>query len=168
MEWLLWLKETALGCADNLLQMLVIIIPLMIAMEFIKEYKVLEKLSPALSPALAFLGLPKEAVFPILAGIFFGILYGAGLIIQAAKDGSLTHKHMTLVCCFLVICHSAVEDHALFGAQGANAILLLVLRLFFAVMITWLINKILPEKHQTPTKKDFAVLQSIDTCNHEH
>lgn len=166
MDWLAWIKSALFGCADNLFQMIIIIIPLMIGIEFIKEFKLLERVSPALSPALGFLGLPKEAVLPILAGLFFGIIYGAGLIIQSAKEGKLTHKQMTLVCCFLVICHSMIEDHALFGAQGANAVLLLLLRLVLAVIVTWCANKLLPEKQIPPTKKDYAILNSIDTCQH--
>jgi len=168
MEFLIWLKATALGCADNLFQMIIIIIPLMIAIEFLKEFRLLEKFSPKLAPAMRVIGLPAEAVLPILAGLFLGIIYGAGLIIQSAKDGSLTHKQMTLVCSFLVICHSIVEDHALFGAQGAAAVLLVFLRLAFAILITFVLNKVLPEKKQAPTDKDFAVLNSLDTCGHQH
>ncbi|MHB8157836.1 MAG: nucleoside recognition domain-containing protein, partial [Desulfocucumaceae bacterium] len=88
------------------------IIPIMIVMEIAREYKMLELFSKKTAPVLKLFGMSPEAAFPLLAGFFFGISYGAGLIIEAAESGRITWRDMFLVNVFLAVCHAVVEDTA--------------------------------------------------------
>jgi len=118
-----------------------VIIPLMIAMEFLKEYKVIDKLSNLLSPLSRLLGMSKKTIFPLVVGLTLGLAYGAGVIIQIAKEGELSKKDLYLLLIFLIACHSVIEDTLLFVAMGANGWLLLSFRIVVALILTILASK---------------------------
>ncbi|WP_252187871.1 nucleoside recognition domain-containing protein [Anaeromonas frigoriresistens] len=118
-----------------------VIIPLMIAMEFLKEYKIIDKLSNLLSPLSRLLGMSKKTIFPLVVGLTLGLAYGAGVIIQIAKEGKLSKKDLYLLLIFLVACHSVIEDTLLFVAMGANGWLLLSFRIVVALILTILASK---------------------------
>ena len=135
MSWS-WFLETLVGCGHMMFQILMIAIPLMIFVEFCKYWNIMEKCAPVFRPIMGFMGLPKEAVLPILAGLFFGLLYGAGVILQYAADGALQKKDMIGIAIFLVCCHSLFEDNMLFFTVGANVPLILGIRLVLAIFLT--------------------------------
>lgn len=118
-----------------------IVIPLMIIMEILKDYKILDKLSRVLSPIAKFLGISEKSTFPLIIGLFLGLSYGAGAIIQSSKEGDLTKKDMYLIIIFLVACHSVIEDTLLFASMGANGWLLLILRTLTAIILTSLVAR---------------------------
>jgi len=132
-----WLIEIIRGAVSSLVMLILIAIPLMVVIEFAKEFRLIDKLGPFLSPVLKAFRLPEHAVFPLLAGIFFGLVYGAGVIIQSAKEGLLTKENMFVVCLFLVIFHSIIEDTMLFVAVGANFWFIVLVRLMLAVMLAF-------------------------------
>lgn len=134
-------QTTGWGIFNLIKQMVVIIIPIMICMEILKDLKVLDRLTTKLHWTVKPFGLPQAAVFPLLVGLVLGLSYGAGFIIQAAKDGSLTKRDLYLVSLFLVINHSMFEDTLLFAALGANAWLLITFRFVTSVIITWVVSK---------------------------
>ncbi|MFZ5644282.1 MAG: nucleoside recognition domain-containing protein [Bacillota bacterium] len=138
MDWISFVREAAGGSIKNIAIMMSIIVPIMILLEMARELKLLERISKKLAPALKVFGMSPETAFPLIAGIFFGISYGAGVIIDAAKSGKITLKDMILVNVFLSVCHAVVEDTALFLALGANPWVILPGRLAAAVLITYL------------------------------
>lgn len=117
-----------------------IVIPIMVFIEILKAYSVLEKIYFVLEPLLKFLKLPKEAALPLMAGLIFGITFGAGLIIQAVREGHLSGKDIVIVNVFLALCHSLIEDTFLFVALGASAVILISVRLIFALSITFILT----------------------------
>ncbi|MDO4581719.1 MAG: nucleoside recognition domain-containing protein [Bacillota bacterium] len=146
MDWALWFTDTGLGCLKFLLKLAAIIFPLMIGIELLKQYKLLEKLTHPLEPLMRLIGLPADAAYPMFAGLVFGFFYGGGLIIDFAKQGILTHKQMVLTCVFLAICHSVLEDHALIIAIGGQGLMLLAVRFVIAVLVTMALSRILKDK----------------------
>ncbi|HEX3033270.1 MAG TPA: nucleoside recognition domain-containing protein [Bacillota bacterium] len=139
-DWHFW-QQTALGLFSLIKQMAVIVIPLMLVMEIIKDAQVLDKLTGWLSWTVRPFALPTAAVFPLLVGLVFGLAYGAGLIIQASREGTLSKRDLYLISLFLVINHSAFEDTLLFVAIGANGWLVLIFRFVTSIAITWLVSK---------------------------
>ena len=75
--------------------------------------------------------------FSILTGIILGITYGAGILIE--EKNKLTKKELLFVGTFLMIAHSLIEDPLLFIIFGANFWILVIVRLFFAVVISYLV-----------------------------
>ena len=149
---MIWLWETCLGCGKSLWSMAIIIVPLMIGTEFLRHYHVLEKIGRIFTPPLKTIGLPKEAVYPLFAGLFVGMLYGAGLIVESANQGELTKKHLFLIFLFLVIFHSIIEDHLIFAALGANIIPIFILRLITAILVVFCANKFCYKTQKTEAK----------------
>lgn len=130
------LVESFHGIARTVGLLLAIVIPLMIALEVLKEAKILERLARRAEPVAGRLGLSGRATFPFLAGLVFGLAYGAGVIIESAREGELSQADRRLLCIFLVACHAIFEDTLLFVPFGVNPALLLGTRLTLAVAIT--------------------------------
>lgn len=140
MDWNLFAVEAARGSALNVLIMASIIIPIMIMLEIARDLRVLDRFSNKAAPALKIFGMSPEAAYPLLAGFVFGISYGAGVLIEAARSGRISWKDMFLVNVFLSACHAIIEDTALFIAMGANPLVIIVGRLVMAVIITYLFS----------------------------
>jgi len=78
--------------------------------------------------------------FSIITGLILGITYGAGILIKE-KD-NLSKNDIFFVGTFLMICHSLIEDVALFVIFGANIWVLILIRLFLAIILSYLLLKI--------------------------
>ncbi|MFA5524368.1 MAG: nucleoside recognition domain-containing protein [Tissierellales bacterium] len=135
------LKEGATGSISSILNMAKIIIPLMVVIQVLKDLNVLGKLSNNMKPLAKFLGISEDSTFPLIIGLTLGLAYGAGVIINSAKEGNLSKKDLYLVVIFLVACHSVFEDTLLFVAIGANGWLLLGIRVIVALVLTTLAAK---------------------------
>jgi len=135
--------EALWGSITSVLQIAAIVIPLMIFIEILKDVNILDRLVKLFAPFTNFLGFSKSAALPFLAGLIFGISYGAGLILDASRQGNLSKKDLLLLSLFLVICHSIFEDTFIFVAVGANALIILLGRFLFAVLVTIMANKFL-------------------------
>lgn len=129
------------GSLKSVTKIAMIIIPIMVIIEVLKALSILEKFYFLLQPLLKIFKLPKEAALPVMAGLIFGITFGAGLIIQAAREGYLTTKDLIIVNVFLALCHSLLEDTFLFVVLGANAITLISIRLILAIIITFMLAR---------------------------
>jgi len=138
------LQEALLGSLSNVLQIALIVIPLMIFIEIIKDLNWLHYLTGVLAPFTRWMKLPQEAGLPLMAGLFFGISYGAGIIIQAAREGTLSSSDIYRINLFLVRCHSVFEDTILFAAIGAIWLPVLVYRLVLAVAVCAAISRFWP------------------------
>lgn len=136
MEFLNMIKEGITGSLSYVFNIALIIIPLMIVMQFLKDLKILDKLSNYMEPIARVLGISKKSTFPLLIGLLLGLAYGAGVIINSAKESDLSKRDLYLVIIFLVACHSVIEDTLIFVALGANGWLLLGVRLVIAFVLT--------------------------------
>ncbi len=143
MDFWLYLKESLTGSMNSVITMAKIIIPLMIVMEILKDFKILDKLTKKLQPIAKFFDISNDAIFPLLIGMSFGLSYGAGVIIESTEENNLSKKDLYTLMIFLVACHAVVEDTLLFAVIGANLWLLLGLRLGVAVVIAIFASKIL-------------------------
>lgn len=135
------LKEGVLGSFETVYSIAIIVIPLMIILQVAKDYKILDKISNSSRFLTKFFGMSKESTLPLLIGIIFGLSYGAGVLIQSAKEGDLSKKDMFLISVFLITCHAVFEDTLLFVAVGANGYLLLGTRIISAIIITFILSK---------------------------
>jgi hypothetical protein len=130
------LKEAAWGSLSSVWTMARIVIPLMVVIEVAKELHLVERLVRFLRPAMRFLGLSPRAAFPLLVGVFFGLAYGAGLLIDFAREGELNADENYLLNVFLNICHAMIEDPLLFFAIGASYPVMILTRVGAAIVVT--------------------------------
>lgn len=140
MDWMAMLEAQAKGGFKLLGIVFVIIVPLMIIMELAKAAGFFDWLADKILPHTRKIGLEKEALLPLLAGLFVGMSYGGGVLISEARSGLIARKQIFLVACFLALCHSVIEDTLLFMAVGANALYFLTSRLLLAVFCTYLFS----------------------------
>ena len=139
----------ARGLADTGIKMLLVLVGIFILLEWGKRYGILQKTLRAIGSVTRFIGLKPESGMPWLAGNVFGIVFGAGVIIETAREGQLDPKQVTLVATFLALCHGLFEDTAIFLVLGANMFWILVPRIVLAVAVTWVLSKVLKDGGRT-------------------
>jgi len=136
MEIVFLLAETILNTLFSIARLALFLIPVIILIEIARHYEVIEKITGRVKKPLQFLTLPQEAAFPLLAGMFFGIVLGSALIIDYAREGYLKRRDLLLIGIFLSISHSIVEDTFILAVFGANPLVLVVTRTLLAIIIT--------------------------------
>ncbi|QDP41244.1 nucleoside recognition domain-containing protein [Radiobacillus deserti] len=137
----------------GIVQLAVIVIPLMVAMQFFRELGWMESVSKQLTPFTKFLGMNKNTSMTLAAGLTLGLAYGAGLMIQAVKEDGVSRKDMTLALIFLVSCHAVIEDTVVFIPLGIPVLPLLFIRLVTAILLTALIAWIW-KKYESSARKE--------------
>ena len=80
--------------------------------------------------------------FSILVGVFLGITYGAGILIDEAKSGSISKEDIFYIGTFLMICHAIIEDTLLFVIFGADFTMVILIRTIAAIVLSYIILKI--------------------------
>ncbi len=119
-------------------KLILIIVPLMIAYEFLEKSKVFNKILDSLHVLLKPLGFSKEASMSMLTGIILGIAYGSGILISQSEKKRLNQLDALLVAVYLSMCHAIIEDTLIFVAIGANGFYIISMRLFIASVFTYL------------------------------
>lgn len=136
MEIAILLLETILTTLQSIGRIALLLIPIIILIEIARHYRVIERITGKTRGMLKFLTLPQEAAFPMLGGIFFGIVLGSALIIDYAREGYLKKRDLLLIGIFLSISHSIVEDTFIFAVFGANPLVMIGTRAILAIVIT--------------------------------
>jgi len=130
------LHEIFFGCIATAFNMLKILIPLMIIVEILMVYNVMEKVADRLQFLAGALGLQKQSVFPLLVGVVMGVTYGAGTLIEINRKTPIPKKDYALIGIFIFICHGIIETGFIFGVAGANVLVITAGRLAIAFAVT--------------------------------
>ncbi|KMJ58959.1 membrane protein [Bacillus sp. LL01] len=120
----------------GILQLAIIVIPLMILVQYMKELGWLAVFSKWMGPFTRVLGMKENTSTTMAAGLLIGLAYGAGVMIQAVKEDNVSKKDLTLAFIFLVSCHAVVEDTLIFIPLGIPVWPLLLIRIVTAVLLT--------------------------------
>ncbi|WP_353892186.1 nucleoside recognition domain-containing protein [Proteinivorax hydrogeniformans] len=138
---IIFLLESLKMATLDIINLAVIIVPLLIVIEFLKEFKVLDKIGNLFAPLTRGLGLPKETAVPLSVGLFVGLTYGAGVIMSLAKEQNFTKKELTGLLIFVGICHAILEETIVFARIGAAWHWVLIFRILSAVLATLLYKR---------------------------
>lgn len=144
MDWKVILQEIITGGAHIAVLVPAIIIPLMVFLALLTDSRLLDKGVGFIQPVFQRLNLSSRVAFPFLAGLFLGIVFGSGVIISFAKDGTLTKRDLVIVLVFLGICHSIIEDTVIFAALGANWWVLISCRFVLAAFAAFAVSFVVP------------------------
>lgn len=134
-----WLAIGLLGlqkASFGVLQLAMIVIPLMVLVQFLKDRQYLQKFSEKLAPFTKVIGVQPNASMTLVAGLVIGLAYGAGVMIQAVQEDGVSKKDATLAFIFLIACHAVVEDTLIFLPLGIPILPLLIIRLVTAFVLT--------------------------------
>lgn len=124
----------------GILQLAMIVIPLMIFIQILKDLQWLKKFSQGMSPITRSLGMHENTSTTMAAGLLFGLAYGAGVVIQAVEEDGVSKKDLTLAFIFLMACHAVVEDTLIFIPLGIPVWPLFLIRLGVAIILTLIVG----------------------------
>lgn len=128
--------EGMTSATTGILSIAAIVIPIMIFIQLMKEKNGLHYIVKGMRPLTKFIGVKENTSMTLAAGLLFGLAYGAGVMIQAAKEDDVSKKDLYLVFTFLIACHAIVEDTLLFVPLGIPVLPLLLFRFFTAIVLT--------------------------------
>lgn len=134
--WLAIFGKAIQQAAVGVLSLALIVIPLMIVIQWLKEKQWVELFSRWMSPFTRMLGMKENTSTTLAAGLLFGISFGAGVMLQAAKEDGVAKKDLYLAFIFLVTCHAVVEDTLIFIPLGIPVWPLLLIRMGAAIVMT--------------------------------
>ena len=146
MDWQVILQEIITGGAYLAVFVPALIIPLMVVLALLADSRLLDRGVGFIQPVMQRLNLSSRVAFPFLAGLFLGIVFGSGVIISFAKDGTLTKRDLVIVLVFLGICHSIIEDTVIFAALGANWWVLISCRFVLAAFAAFAVSFVVPAR----------------------
>ncbi|MFC3886577.1 nucleoside recognition domain-containing protein [Bacillus songklensis] len=126
----------------GIIQLALIVIPVMIGMQILKDLNWLVKFSNWMAPATRILGMKENTSLTLATGLLIGLAYGAGVMIQAVKEDGVSSKDATLAFIFLVACHAVIEDTLIFVPLGINVLPLLLIRVCVAILLTIIVARI--------------------------
>ncbi len=131
---ILWMgvKKASLG----ILQMAMVVVPLMVFVQLLKDLQILKLLTRFMSPLTSTIGISRNGGFTMLAGLLFGLAFGAGIILQSVKEEPLSKRDLYLLVLFLVACHAVIEDTLIFIPLGIPVWPLLLIRVIVALIVT--------------------------------
>ena len=112
----------------------VIIIALMIILEIMKNFNLIDRLVGVMAPVLKILGLGRQTGFMWLTAAIFGLSYSAAVIVTEAQEGHLSKDELEHLHISIGINHAMIEDIALFLMLGLGFFWLFVPRLTAAII----------------------------------
>ena len=154
-----WMEIILLGlqkASFGVLQLAMIVIPLMVIIQYLKDKQYLQKFSQKLAPFTKVLGIEPNASMTLVSGLIIGLAFGAGVMIQAVQEDGVSKKDATLVFIFLVACHALVEDTLIFIPLGIPIWPLFFLRLGTAFILTIVVAAIWKRAEQAKRKELLA------------
>jgi hypothetical protein len=152
-----WLEIIGLAIQKaglGVVQLALIVIPLMIVIQFLKDLGLLTVFTKWMAPVTRMLGMKENTSMTLVAGLTIGLAYGAGVMIQAVKEDNVSRKDLTLAFIFLVACHAVVEDTLIFIPLGIPVLPLLTIRLVVAILLTITIATIWRKVEAAPSRKE--------------
>lgn len=144
------LQKACLG----VLQLALIVIPLMLVIQFLKDLGLLKTFTRWMAPVTKMLGMKENTSMTLVAGLTIGLAFGAGVMIQAVKEDNVSYKDLTLAFIFLVSCHAVVEDTLIFIPLGIPVLPLLIIRLAVAIVLTMTIAAIWRKVEEVSLRKE--------------
>ena len=111
-----------------------IIMTLMIILEIMKSYNMIDRIVRIMAPVLRALGLGKQTGFMWFTAAIFGLTYGAAVIVEETKEGNFSKDELERLQLSIGINHAMIEDPALFLTLGLSPFWLWVPRLAAAVV----------------------------------
>lgn len=125
------LSQIILNNAVSLGKIVLIIMTLMVSVELLREFGVMDRFMTSLHKPMSVLGMSRKTSFVTAVGIVLGLAYGAGLIIEEARKNSFTRREILATNVFLGTNHALIEDSLIFAAVGASLPWIVLGRLAF-------------------------------------
>lgn len=116
--------------------MALIVLPVMLLIQVLRDLRFLDWFAGKMQPLMQPLGIASRGSITMASGLIFGLAFGAGVILQQAREQKFTRREITLILLFLSACHAVIEDTLIFIPLGVNVLWLLAIRLSLAIALT--------------------------------
>jgi Fe2+ transport system protein B len=140
LSFLIMLKSWFVATLYLSLKIFAIIMVLMILLETMKIFSMIQHIVKILSPLLKAMGFDNKVGILWLTATVFGIAYGGAVIVEEAKEEHLTKKELERLHLSIGINHSMIEDPALFLSLGLSAFWLWIPRFITAIIAVHLFD----------------------------
>lgn len=130
-----WAGATAVLCV----KIFVIIVGVMILIELLKAWRLVDRCSGVLAPVLALMGLHRQAGLLWLTGALFGLGYGGAVIVEQARELRLTPEEIEKLQLSIGIHHAVIEDPIVFMPFVVSPVYVWLPRLMAAVAVVYLV-----------------------------
>lgn len=151
----------AWGETLNLGKIYLLIWGVMLLQRGIDHFRVSDLLGRVLHPVLRVLGISPRAAAIVIVGFSMGLIYGSGVIIKSAREGTLTPRDVFCAMSLMGIAHSLIEDTLLMTLLGASLWGLLLVRLVLALAAGVVINLVYTRLTSRPRKPGRAAKASL-------
>jgi len=135
----------------GILQLALVVIPVMFGIQILKDLGALERFGNLMRPLMRPLGIAPRGAVTMAGGLTFGLAFGAGIIMEQAREQKFTRREITLIILFLSACHAVVEDTLIFVPLGINVLPLLLIRLTVAVVLVVAVARLWPPDEKETT-----------------
>ena len=132
------LTDWALATGRLCIQIFCIIMPLMVALELAKTFKVISAVTRVCSPVVRIMGLDKSSAMLWMTAAVFGLAYGSAVIVEETASGAYDRESLTKLHLSIGVNHAMIEDPALFLPLGIPVFWLWIPRLAAAMAVTWI------------------------------
>ncbi|AHY45385.1 Nucleoside recognition [Rubrobacter radiotolerans] len=133
----------------GVVQISLIVLAVMFVIQILKDLGALGLFARMTKPLLKPLGISSRGSVTMAGGLVFGLAFGAGIILEQAREHDFSRREITLIALFLCACHAVIEDTLIFIPLGINVLPLLVIRLVTAVVLVALIAALWKETSAT-------------------
>ena len=146
--WLPQIDDTSLetwatGQARQLIMIFLIIMCLLLVLKMLDRIGFTAVMTKVLSPVLRLLGIGPAACTLTIIGMTLGLGYGGGLIIKESESGRVDRRDVLFSLVLMGLCHSLIEDTIVVAITGADLSGILWARLVFALMVVFLLVKLI-------------------------
>jgi Fe2+ transport system protein B len=117
-----------------------IMIPVSLAVALLGWTGLLARLAGLLAPLMDMLGLPGEAALVLVSAVLLNV-YSAIAVIETL---ALSMREITILAIMTVIAHNLPIETAVMKKTGSSAVKMMVLRLGWALVLGFVLNRLLP------------------------
>ncbi|MBL8966245.1 MAG: transporter [Spirochaetaceae bacterium] len=132
------LAAWALSTARLVAKIGLLVLAIMVVQRILEEFRFMDFLSRLFAPFMKFLGLPERASFLWIVINIVGYAYGAGIVGAEIQSGRMKPQEGDLFNHHASLCHSLLEDTALFAAVGVPIFWTTLPRLAAATAAVWI------------------------------
>ncbi|MGI9536874.1 MAG: nucleoside recognition domain-containing protein [Desulfocapsaceae bacterium] len=135
------LLQWGIGQATNVVVICVVIFFVLLAMRFLQAIGLIRLIEFLLKPLLPMFGMTHRAAPVTVVGMILGIAYGGALIIKETTAGKMDSREIFNSLALMSLSHGLIEDTLVMMALGAKLGGILWGRLFFSLIVMYLIVK---------------------------
>ncbi|PWL43087.1 nucleoside recognition domain-containing protein [Christensenella sp. MSJ-20] len=136
---ILWisLQETLTMSVSTLWKVSIILVPLTIGVEILRDLGWLPKIAKCLTPATKLLDLPGEAAIGILVGMLSGVIHTASFVDAQKATLKLSQVQANTIFIWMGLTHALFNEAAYYTGLGINIPYVMIQRFLVGTAIAY-------------------------------